>query len=102
MVKDSKNELKEYKIYNKNKIKKTKNKKTKKSKTYKTIKDSHIHTALKNDENAMKTMKMDFKSLRKYYSIVLEIPAIAFSVFNGSSSIVSNSFDFSIILFPID
>ena len=48
-----------------------------------------MHTALKNDENAMKTMKTDFESLRKYYSIALGIPAITFSVSNGSSSIVS-------------
>ena len=38
--------------------------KQKKSRTYKT-KDSHIHTALKNDENAMKMMKTNFESLRK-------------------------------------
>ena len=73
-------------------ITKIKLKKKKKSITYKT-KDSHIHTTLKNDENAMKTMKTDLKSLRKYYLIVLGILAIAFSVFNASSSIVSDSFE---------
>ena len=79
-----------------------KKKKQKKSRTYNTIKDSLIHTALKNDENAIKTMKTDFESLRKYYSVVHGIHAIAFSVFNGSPSIVSDSFDSSIILFQID
>ena len=49
---------KKYKIHNKNKKQKHK----KLWRTYKTIKDSHIHTALKDHENAMKTMKTDFKA----------------------------------------